>query len=77
MKTNWLVCFSELYRNKKTRVRESHQPNYRYDGLTHCQMRKRKWLTGFREFYRDFLIARVPESISQSIHRPILKRVNN
>lgn len=42
MKTNWLVCFSELYRNEKTRVRESHQPNYRYAGLTHCQMGKRK-----------------------------------
>jgi hypothetical protein len=25
---------------------------------------KNKWLTRFSEFYRDFLIARVPESIS-------------
>jgi hypothetical protein len=38
---------------------------------------KSKWLTGFSEFYRDFCIARVPESISQLIHTPILAGVNN
>lgn len=44
--------------------------------MTRMHTGKKRWLTTFSEFYRDFGTARVPEFISQFGYTPVMERVN-